>query len=124
MRDLKAISFSSFSLSSLIGFRPRFANSDFAGASNTLLAIILTALFCSFWCLFMSVVLQNPQTEEQYLKCGSTRLLYMFFKIFYGRNCFACFNTPMARETFLEIFPRAFSKLDAYQSENQDFLFP
>ena len=53
LRDLNVITFVSFSLSSL---------------TNALLGIILTALFYSFWSLFMSVVLQHPQTEEQYLK--------------------------------------------------------
>ena len=96
MRDLKVISFNSFSLGSLIDPKPRFANSGFAGASNALLLIIQTALFCSFWSLVMSVVLQHHQTEEQYLKCGSTTLLCKLFKIFCGRNCFACFNTAMA----------------------------
>ena len=56
----------------------------------------------------MSVVLQHPQTEEHYLKCGSTMLLYRVFKIFCGRNCFGCFNTHMARETFLEIASTCF----------------
>ena len=76
MRDLKFISFNSFSLSSLIDLKPRFANSGFARASNALLVIILNALFCSFWSLFMSAVLQHPQTEEQYLKCGYNMFLY------------------------------------------------
>ena len=71
--------------------------------SNALLVVILTALFCSFWSLLMKVVLQHPQTDEQYLKCGSIMLLYKFFKMFCGKNCFACSNTPKARETFLEI---------------------
>ena len=68
----------------------------------------------------MSVVLQHPKTEQQCLKCGSTMLLYKFFKMFCGRNCFVCFNTPMARET---LHPRAFSKLDTYQPGDQDILF-
>ena len=76
------------------------------GASNALLVIILTALFCTFWSLFISVVLQHPQTEEQYLKYGSTMPLYKFF------------NCPSSR-----LYPRAFSKLNAYQSEVQDFCF-
>ena len=78
MRDLNVISFNSFSLCSLTDLKPRFANSGFAGASNALLVIIPTALFCSLWSLFMSVVLQHPQTEEQYLKSGSTMLLYTY----------------------------------------------
>ena len=45
----------------------------------------------------MSVVLQHPQTDEQYLKFGSTIHLYKFFKVLCGINCFACFNTPMIR---------------------------
>ena len=64
------MSFSSFLLSSPIDLRPMFANNGLAGASNALLVIIRTALFCSFWSLSMSVVLQHPQTEEQYLKRG------------------------------------------------------
>ena len=103
MRDLYVVSFNSFSLSSLIDLRPSFANSGVAGISNALLVVILTALFCSFWSLLMKVVLQHPQTDEQYLKCGSIMLLYKFFKMFCGKNCFACSNTPKARETFLEI---------------------
>ena len=42
------MSFNSFSLSLLIDLRTRFANNVFAGASNTLLGTIVTALFCSF----------------------------------------------------------------------------
>ena len=72
----------------------------------------------------MSVVLEHPQTEEQYLNCCSSMLLCKFIKIFCGRNCFACFNTPMAQKTFLEIVSICFSKLDAYQSEDQNILFP
>ena len=68
-------------------------------------------------------MLQHPQTEEQYLKCGSVMLKYKLFKMFCGNNCFACFNTPKARETFLEIVSTCFSKLDAYQSEDQDISF-
>ena len=60
----------------------------------------------------MSVVLHHSQIEEQDLECGSTMLIYKFFKIFSGRNCFACFSTPVAQEMFLEI-SRDFSKLDA-----------
>ena len=71
----------------------------------------------------MPVVLQHPQTEEQYPMCGSTILLYKFFKIFCSRNC-SCFNTPMERETFLEIVSTCFSKLDVYQSEDQDISLP
>ena len=56
----------------------------------------------------MSVVLQHPQIEEQYLKCGSTMLLYKFFKIYHCRYCFVCFNTPMERESFLEMVPMCF----------------
>ena len=94
MRALYVISFNSFSLSSLIDLRPRFANSGLAGVSNELLFITLAALFCNFWSLFMKVVLQHPQTEEKYLKYGSIMLIYKFFKMFCDRGCFACFNTP------------------------------
>ena len=44
-RDLKVIGFNSYSLSSLIDLRPRFANNGLAGASNALLIIILAVLF-------------------------------------------------------------------------------
>ena len=43
--------------------------------------------------------------------------------MFCGKNCFACFNTPKALDTFLEIVSSCFSKLDVYQSEDQDILF-
>ena len=56
----------------------------------------------------MSVVLQHPQTDEQYLKFGSTIHLYKFFKVLCGRNCFACFNTPMTRENLIEIVSTCF----------------
>ena len=40
MRDVKVISFNSFSLSSLIDLKPKFAYSAFAGALNALLGPI------------------------------------------------------------------------------------
>ena len=48
----------------------------------------------------MSGVLQHP--HEQYRKCGSIMLVYKFFKIFCGRNCFACFSAHMVLGTFLD----------------------
>ena len=117
------MSFNSFSLSSLVDHRPRFTDSGLAGVSNVMLAIILTALFCSFWSLFMSVVLQIPHTEEQYLNCGSTMLICKFFKMFCGRNCFVCFSAPRDGRPSSRLYPCDFSKLDAYQSEHQDILF-
>ena len=46
----------------------------------------------------MSVMLHHPQTEEQSRKWGSVMLIYKFLKILCGRNCFACFSTPMAEK--------------------------
>ena len=116
------ISFVSRSKSSLTDPKPRFVNNGLAGASNALLLIILTAPFCSFQNLFMSDVLQHPQTEWQYRKCGSVILIYKFFNIYRGRNCFACFSVPMTWGTSI-LYPRASFKSNAYQSENQDTLF-
>ena len=47
MRDLKSISFNSFSLTSVIDLKPRLVTNGFAEASIALLVIILMALFCS-----------------------------------------------------------------------------
>ena len=50
-------------------------------------------------------------------------LIYKFFKMFCGKNFLHTsihlrHGRPSAR-----LYPRAFSKLDAYQSEDQDILF-
>ena len=63
MRDFKVISFNSFSSKSLIDLKPRFANSGFAGASNVLLVVILTALLCILTALLL---------ESAHVSCATT----------------------------------------------------
>ena len=92
--------------------------------SNALLVIILTALFCSFCCLFIQVVLQHPKTKEQYLKHGSIMLIYKFFNMFCGKNFFLHSSIHLKHgKPSLRLYPRTVSKLDTYQFEGQDILF-
>ena len=51
----------------------------------------------------MVVAPQEPYTEQQYWKWGSTTLAYNFFTVAIGRMFIAYFRKPMAPETLEDI---------------------
>ena len=62
--------------------------------------MILAALFWSCCSLLIALIPAAPHTGQLYLKCGSTRLLYIFYTVTMGRYFLEKRNIPNPRETF------------------------
>ena len=124
MRDLKVISFNSFLLSLLVYLKPMFANSGFAGASNALLATILTALFCSS----LESVYVSCATSPDRRATSKLWLYYASIQVFSRSSVVEIVLHASIRlwqgRPSLRLYPHALSKLHAFQSEDQDILLP
>ena len=83
-------------------FHPSSWISGLLGASNLLLVMTLAARLWSFCNWPSSTEPQQPQTEQQYQKRGSTIPVYRVFKVSFGRKELACFKKPTALETLVE----------------------
>ena len=75
LSDLNTIVLASLSMSCWMVFHPNLSISGLLGASKLLFVRILAALFWSFCSWFFWVIPQQPQTEQQYQKWGSTILV-------------------------------------------------
>ena len=70
--------------------------------SYSLFVIIRMALFCSLSRVLRVVTPHEPQTEQEYLKLGSTSPKYNIFNKLVGNTFLAHFIIPIALETFEE----------------------
>ena len=91
---LKTVIFAFLSINYSIVIRPKLWIRGLLGASKWLLVTMRAALFWSLGSFKMSVELQQPQTEQQYWKWGSTKLLYRFFTTTSGRKYLTYFRKP------------------------------
>ena len=66
---------------------------------------ILEAGFCSFCNLSRADAPQDPQTGQQYLRLGSTKLLCSIMRFCLGKYRLDYFNTPIPLETFMIVTP-------------------